>query len=295
MNKEMTTKKNTPRNTFSNSNLPLLAVGLAVLFWGADSIVDAVMFSEAHSVFESLFTPKPAELWMRCLVAAMLISFSLFAKQILARQVAISVELSQIKSQLELLVDERTKELSKANAQLRVEIGERKVIEEQLEQLAATDPLTLLLNRRKFEELLEYEIERDRRYQTGLSLVFCDIDRFKRINDEHGHDVGDGVLRLFAQTLKSSVRKSDIVARWGGEEFMLLLVNTTPEIAGVMTEQIRMEIEAFDFPAVGKVTASFGATRLLDGDNLGALIKRADVALYQAKKNGRNRVELWLG
>lgn len=138
-------------------------------------------------------------------------------------------------------------------------------------------------------------MERDRRYQTGLSLVFCDIDRFKRINDEHGHDVGDGVLRLFAQTLKSSVRKSDIVARWGGEEFVLLLVNTTPEIAGVMAEKLRMEIEACDFPTVGKVTASFGATRLLDGDNLGTLIKRADVALYKAKKNGRNRVEMWLG
>lgn len=287
---------NTPQNTLRiSNNLPLLAVGLAILFWGADSIVDAMVFSEEHTVLGSLFTPSSAELWMRCLVAAMLISFSLFAKQILARQVAISVELSQIKSQLELLVDERTKELSKANAKLRVEIGERKVIEEQLEQLAATDPLTLLLNRRKFEELLEYEMERDRRYQTGLSLVFCDIDRFKRINDEHGHDVGDGVLRLFAQTLKSSVRKSDIVARWGGEEFVLLLVNTTPEIAGVMAEKLRMEIEAFDFPTVGKVTASFGATRLLDGDNLGTLIKRADVALYKAKKNGRNRVEMWLG
>lgn len=76
---------------------------------------------------------------------------------------------------------------------------------------------------------------------------------------------------------------------------MRLLVNTTPEIAGVMAEKLRMEIEAFDFPTVGKVTASFGATRLLDGDNLGTLIKRADVALYKAKKNGRNRVEMWLG
>lgn len=232
---------------------------------------------------------------MRCLVAAMLILFSLFARRILVRQIAIANELSQMKSQLELLVDERTKELSKANAKLRVEIGTKKVIEEQLEQLAATDPLTLLFNRRKFEELLKYEMDRDRRYQTGLHLVSCDIDWFKRINDEHGHDVGDGVLRLFAQTLKSNVRKSDIVARWGGEEFVLLLVNTAPDIAGVIVEKLRMEIDACDFPKVGNVTASFGAPRLLDGDSISALFKRADVALYKAKKNGRNRVEIWIG
>lgn len=117
---------------------------------------------------------------------------------------------------------------------------------------------------------------------------------FKQVNDKYGHDVGDNVLKAFAQILKSNVRKTDIVARWGGEEFVLLVLDTTAEFAGQMGEKLRKHIDDMDFPVAGKVTASSGVTHLLGDDDKVTAIKRADDALYKAKQNGRNRVEMLL-
>lgn len=275
-------------------SLPVLGATLAALFWVADAVIDVYAFEEEHTFLESLLSPEPVELWMRCLVVIILVVFAFYAKQLLTVQKNISEELKRHKYELEQLVDERTNELTKTNIALQEEIRERKKAEVELGRLATTDPLTLLFNRRKFDELLEYEMERDRRYRSGLSILFCDIDNFKRINDKFGHDVGDSILSTFASKVKNSVRKSDIVARWGGEEFVLLIPNTTAEIARTIAEKIRKMIENTDFPIVGKVTASFGVTHMLGEDNRDTVIKRADEALYSAKEKGRNRVEVLL-
>jgi diguanylate cyclase (GGDEF)-like protein len=275
-------------------SLPALGATFAALFCVADAVIDVYAFEEEHTFLESLLSPEPVELWMRCLVVIVLVLFAFYAKKLLTVQKNISEELNRHKYQLEQLVDERTNELAKTNIALQEEIRKRKKAEVELERLATTDPLTLLFNRRKFDELLEYEMERDRRYRSGLSILFCDIDNFKRINDKYGHDVGDSILSTFASKVKNSIRKSDIVARWGGEEFVLLIPNTTAEITRTITEKIRKMIESTDFPIVGKVTASFGVTHSLGEDNRDTVIKRADESLYRAKEKGRNRVEVLL-
>jgi diguanylate cyclase (GGDEF)-like protein len=177
------------------------------------------------------------------------------------------------------------------NTMLREEIQERQKIEEKLVQLATIDPLTSIANRRKFDEVLQYELNRDSRYKHGLSLVFCDLDHFKKINDQYGHKVGDDVLQAFTSLMSKSIRKTDVIARWGGEEFALLLPTTDIMIAAGMAEKLRLQTEEFKFPHVGNITASFGVTQFVYGDTENSLISRADDALYLAKKFGRNRVE----
>lgn len=277
------------------NSLPLLGAAFATIFWLVDSAIDAWIFEEEHTFFDSVFSPEPVELWMRILVVILMMIQSGSAKRMLLARVRLLNELNQYKGHLEHLVDERTKELKHANTRLQEEITEKEKAQKALEQLATSDPLTLLINRRKFEELLDYEMERDKRYRTGLTLIFCDIDRFKQINDTHGHDAGDQVLKAVARLLRSSIRATDIVARWGGEEFLILIPNTTAELARVLAEKLRMRIDGFEFPVVRKLTASFGVTHMLGDDDRNSAIRRADAALYRAKNNGRNRVEVVLG
>jgi diguanylate cyclase (GGDEF)-like protein len=146
-------------------------------------------------------------------------------------------------------------------------------------------------NRRKFNEVLSYELKRDERYPSGLSLILCDLDNFKAINDNFGHHTGDEVLRLFTAMARKSVRSTDTFARWGGEEFVLLLPETGFETAVEIAEKIRQETENTLLPEVGKITASFGVTQYLEGDTENSLFVRADEALYRAKENGRNKIE----
>ena len=275
-------------------SFPLLGAALAIVFWVVDAAIDAHFFQAEDTFVESLFRPEPIELWMRSLVVVILILFGYYAKANLISQQKNSAELRRYKDHLEQLVDHRTRKLHEANSKLIDEISERKTVEAELERLATTDPLTSLFNRRKFEALLDYEIEKDRRYPNGLSLIFCDIDRFKRINDEHGHDVGDEVLKTFSIKMKNSIRSTDFIARWGGEEFVLIIAHTTPELTASMAEKLRETIASHDFPEAIRVTASFGVSHLNSDDTRSTLISRADEALYLAKENGRNRVEVLL-
>lgn len=254
--------------------LPLLGLVLVVAFWLFDATVDTYLFRESESFIEALFFCEPMELWMRVLVSILIVSFSLYADHLLVSQNEISQKLEQ------------------TNARLNEEILQGIETEKRLAFHANHDSLTGLLNRRKFDEILSYELERHRRYQDELTLVFCDIDYFKQINDNYGHEVGDKVLELFAEKLKSAVRETDVVARWGGEEFMLLLLNTTADKTERMADMVREKIECVEFDAVDKVTVSLGVTHFLAGDTKQALFKRADKALHLAKENGRNRVEI---
>ena len=159
---------------------------------------------------------------------------------------------------------------------------------------ASTDALTGLYNRREFESGMVREMERARRMQVALSLAIIDIDFFKRINDQHGHDGGDVVLREVAQTLQSHIRKSDLLARIGGEEFALVMLGTQPPGAWVVLERLRLAIAALRMRAGAQeitCTISIGMTDRVDGDvDWPMLYKRADQALYAAKEGGRNRV-----
>jgi diguanylate cyclase (GGDEF)-like protein/PAS domain S-box-containing protein len=171
------------------------------------------------------------------------------------------------------------------------DITERKRVEKWMHTLATTDALTGLANRGEFTRLLEKEMERARRYGSPLSLVMYDLDRFKRVNDEFGHDAGDEVLREVSRVTKESIRSSDVAARWGGEEFMVLTPQSDLAAANRAAEKLREAIARHRFDHVGKVTVSVGVVQFSTDENSPALLKRVDKALYRAKARGRNCVE----
>lgn len=171
-----------------------------------------------------------------------------------------------------------------------IDITKMKEMEDQLKLLSQTDQLTQIFNRVKFHDSLTREIHRAKRYDTELTLIMFDIDHFKRINDTYGHDIGDDVLVNLSELVKTCIRETDIFARWGGEEFMLLLPHTTMLNASKLAERIRAIIEKNNFPTVGTITSSFGVTQYVNTDTAETFTKRVDRALYKAKETGRNRV-----
>lgn len=170
------------------------------------------------------------------------------------------------------------------------DITTRIEMQQDLERLATTDQLTGIYNRHKFEELFQHEIDRSRRYKKELSLIMLDIDYFKNVNDTYGHDAGDMVLKNVVNIVKTSIRNTDIFARWGGEEFLILCPETDMDAAEMIAQKLRRNIEVFDFDKVGKITSSFGVTLYNEEDDQDTFTKRVDEALYEAKDGGRNRV-----
>ncbi|HEX9012305.1 MAG TPA: histidine kinase N-terminal 7TM domain-containing protein, partial [Anaerolineaceae bacterium] len=161
----------------------------------------------------------------------------------------------------------------------------------ELEMIAATDKLTGVFNRRKFDEYILREIDRANRFETPLSLAILDIDHFKEVNDQLGHDTGDRVLIEMAQVVSASLRKLDLVIRWGGDEFILLTPGVTLELAAVIAERIRETVAGHEFFSSLGITVSIGTAQYAAPETYEMLIKRADQALYLAKRFGRDRVE----
>lgn len=162
-------------------------------------------------------------------------------------------------------------------------------------ELATRDALTGLLNRRAVLEVLVREHARTERGQGPLSVALLDIDWFKRINDTLGYGAGDDVLRRFAATLRAQLRAADELARWGGEEFLLLMPGTRRDAARVVLERLRDAVARGGFDVVAPastVTFSGGLVQMREGEPHDAVIERADRALYQAKQGGRDRVEV---
>jgi len=162
-------------------------------------------------------------------------------------------------------------------------------------QSALRDPLTDTGNRIAMDQTLQREIEMSRRHSQPLSLLMLDIDHFKQINDTYGHSAGDEVLKAVAASIKSQLRNVDMVFRFGGEEFMILLSNTSREAAAMVGERLRFAAQAQDYVAEGKaieLTVSLGCSTLLPGESAESLLRRADSALYVAKREGRNRLAM---
>lgn len=170
---------------------------------------------------------------------------------------------------------------------------------EELRQLATRDPLTGCWNRRAFVRMAGDLIEQAKRDGSELSCIMGDIDHFKRFNDVYGHAVGDKVIQAVAKALGSKLREGDVLCRYGGEEFCIVLPNATAKQAAEVAERARETVEAHAGESirstdVGKVTSSFGvATLKLGPATLDALVDRADTALYTSKNNGRNQVTVW--
>jgi len=172
------------------------------------------------------------------------------------------------------------------------DITELKKYTYELKYQATHDNLTNLFNRQKLNEDFKKEILREERYKHGLSLIMLDIDDFKSINDTYGHDVGDIVLQEISSIILKSTRQTDIASRWGGEEFMILLPETTLSNSLIIAETLRANVEKCNFKNVSKtVTISLGVTTFKNGvDTRDTIVKNVDVALYEAKDCGKNKV-----
>jgi len=162
----------------------------------------------------------------------------------------------------------------------------------ELEQMASTDRLTGAWNRRRLEECVRNEMDRLDRYEQPLSLLLIDVDFFKRINDQHGHPAGDQVLQALTSLVQLRLRGTDSLARWGGEEFVVLCPNSRRSAAATLAERLRRQIAAAAFPVVGRLTVSIGVAECKRGENWQEWFERADQALYRAKESGRNQVQL---
>jgi len=202
-----------------------------------------------------------------------------------------AARMRQLVGNLEHMVQVRTAELTEARDRLVTLVSELDEKNHALEILSVTDRLTGLVNRRKLESSLQSELLRAKRYGKIFSIIMLDVDRFKGINDSHGHQAGDEVLVQLAALLRNNARETDIVGRWGGEEFLIICPETNLLVVTALAERYRQEMERNDFGPVGQVTSSFGVTASQEGDDVLSLIRRADEALYRAKESGRNRVE----
>ncbi|MEM7018988.1 MAG: diguanylate cyclase [Pseudomonadota bacterium] len=247
-------------------------------------------FSSAYFQFTSILQGTASEALLFAflgshILEALLLSFALADRINLMRREKEEIErqyreeLNRAKSELEHQVEVRTQELLNAK--------------ESAETLASTDMLTQLNNRRAFFERAEPVLKLAARHTQPLSLIFTDIDHFKRINDTYGHAAGDEILKTVADTLRNTARETDIAGRIGGEEFVLLLPNTPQADAAQLAERLRLAIAELDVSYQAQplsLTASFGVAALMPDNTLENLLSRADAALYEAKSSGRNRV-----
>ena len=182
-------------------------------------------------------------------------------------------------------------ELRQSMEQLRLANQELQQAMAELEQLASTDKLTGAWNRRRIEEAVVNEMERLKRYDHPLSLLVIDIDLFKMVNDQFGHSVGDQVLVQLAVIIRRTLRATDSLTRWGGEEFVVLSPNTTLSTAALLAERLREKIATADFSTIKHISVSIGVAECMSGETWEDWFKRADAALYRAKSGGRNQVQ----
>ena len=247
----------------STKSLPIFTIVAACLYWIVDSLFDVYLFNNNLSFSESFFTSDSNELWMRLSVVVTLILFSIYAKK-----------------------SEQT------HQKLQKEIQGKNDLADEMEFLETVDPLTLLMNKRKLYELLEYEMEKDKRYKSGLSVIFCSLDNFKQINETYSHSIIDNLLRDIALQLVETLRASDIVSRWSENEFLILIPHKTAEEAKIIAEKIRSTIENYEFSEFKDITTSIGIAQYIDNDNKVTIVSRAEQALHNAQEKGMNCVEV---
>ena len=214
---------------------------------------------------------------------------NLFSSRISTLNIKMKSILSTNNYRIEIY-DKNDDEISEISNSLNTLLKFTNSLIEEKDRLASRDKLTNLYNRHKFSELFALELERYKRHGTIFSLCIFDIDFFKKINDIYGHMIGDEVLVKLSSEISKNIRTNDVFARWGGEEFVLLLPSTTIQSALIFAEKIREIVEKISFTRNFNITISIGATEVTQADTQDSLIIRSDEALYESKKTGRNKV-----
>ena len=208
---------------------------------------------------------------------------------------------NQVLRKLKLIIAERTEAELTVRAAIQrsheafaqIQATQTQLVEKnlQLEALSKTDQLTGVFNRRHLDAVLISELDRHRREGSVFSIILFDVDRFKAINDNHGHQIGDQVLVELGRRILEVTRDADTVGRWGGEEFLIICPDTGPDAAIQAAERLRRTVSETPFTVTGAMTASLGVTCVQRGDTIHGMISRADQALYRGKNSGRDRVE----
>jgi diguanylate cyclase (GGDEF)-like protein len=272
----------------SASRLAVLAgVAGALLFWLLDAASEKFVFGMPGTFLDILFCPLGSHEFRTRMLATAVILLLVSAVAVLLRRKENS-EASLRHGRF--LVEEMAVELKHNNQQLLAEIDRRKEVEQRLENLADTDQLTGVYNRRKFDELLNLHLRQEARYRRGLCLLMLDIDYFKAVNDQFGHAVGDEILKELARLIDGHRREADSFFRIGGEEFCMITFASSDGNLKTAAEKIRQAVAGHEFGKAGRLTISIGATAWRQGDDYYSLFKRADAALYEAKQAGRDRV-----
>lgn len=276
----------TPLSRSASRLAALSGIASAVLFWLLDAATEKYLLGSPGSFLDILCCPGSHEFLVRVLATAFILALVFVATFLLRRKENSEAQLRHGR----FLLEEMTVELKHNNEKLKAEIERRKAVEQRLENLADTDQLTGIYNRRKFDELLNLELRQEARYHRGLCLMMLDIDYFKSINDQFGHAVGDEVLKELARLIDGQRREADSFFRIGGEEFCLTTFASNGDNLRTAAEKIRRTVAEHPFDKIAHLTISIGATAYRQGDDYYSLFKRADAALYEAKQAGRNRV-----
>ncbi len=198
-------------------------------------------------------------------------------------------EVRKTKQQFEVKVKERTRELNQALLEVGDLAAQLSDTLKQVESRAMTDLLTDSYNRRKFDQLVGGAGDQEAEV-LSFSLIMYDIDFFKKVNDRFGHRCGDEVLKHLCRLIRGLIRQGDLLIRWGGEEFLILLPETQLQDALLLAERVRIEVAQEEFPTAGHITISLGVAQFRTEDSIDSLLQRVDQALYAAKQQGRNRV-----
>lgn len=191
-------------------------------------------------------------------------------------------------------INDKTTQLEELNQLLEEKVAQRTAelhkMKDKFEKLATTDMLTQMHNRYHIMNELSNEISRSNRYKNPLSLIMYDIDHFKNVNDTYGHDVGDAILVALSTLIKNNLREVDIIGRYGGEEFLIILPNTILDHAKNHAQRLRSLVEKHSFETIGHITISMGILEIKPAENIHEIFKRVDDLLYDSKNSGRNRV-----
>lgn len=256
------------------ATVPYIAVGFSLLYWLIDALIDVYIYNVSLSYLESVFTPNLTQLWLRGFVLLLFLLFSVYIKRMLETQELLENRMNHYSDRFDSMVDD-----------LRMEMHERKHAILELEELSNIDSLTNTYTRGKLHEVLRQEIGKKYRNDSELSIIMCNINQFKKINDEHGHKVGDEVLVFLSKIIKNNIDETDVFARWGGGEFVILKPDTEFREARGTVENLQNIIASTKFPEVGSITLSFGVTAFdSESDTADTFVNRSDKVLNQSKK-----------
>ncbi len=258
----------------------------------------AMLIVMASHIVYSMFSMTPKAVWRLVLASLLGLAATMTAchaawpeRYPLGLQVVSFLYAALVVPLIALLADR----ITAMTQRLKSQHAELERVNDQLRELATRDELTQVHNRRHMAELLAHQVALHRRQGTPLALALLDIDHFKRVNDQHGHAAGDEVLRRFAAFARGELRASDLLARWGGEEFLVLMPGATREAGLAVMERLQQRLAATSaglMPAGLAVSFSAGVVQWADGESADTLVERADHAMYRAKTGGRARSEV---